>query len=358
MKIKNILKDEKILTIIIAVLVVLFAILLSFPNMTSPIKDIMSKEKIYSVDIIKINGCDDCFDLNRVLTVVKKDNSIEIKEIKDLDYKSKEAESLIKEYGIKTTPALIVKSRGIEKREFNKEIFSSGKNYLLFDKSVPYLDLSSGEIKGKVDFKEIQDSSCKECPSLSSLEKQLEALGIKKKNYEIIDSSQEEGKKLIKDNNIRFYNNLIIGKEIKAYWWIFPSLSKALTEEKDYYVFSEPIVYPYKDAITGMIKGKVEVIYVTANDCNDCSNVSVLKEDFEKSGVYIAKDKYIDYSSGEGKQITSNYNINAVPTIILSKEILDYPRLSETLKELGTFEKDDSFVFRELKKLNLKYKEI
>ncbi len=354
MKIENIKKLLQNESVLILIIVGLLVVLVFFRF--NPIS--LKSNGLTSAKIIILDGCEECFDLDNILKIVEKDNSIEIKEIKNLEYKSKEAESLIKEYGIKTIPALIVKSKGIEKKEFNKEIFSSGKNYLLFNKSIPYLDLSSGEIKGKVDFKEIQDSSCKECPGLSSIEKQLETLGVKKKNYTIIDSSLEEGKELVKDNNIKFYNNLLIGKEIKEYWWIFPSLNKVLTEEKNYYVFTEPLVYPYKDAITGIVKGKVEAIYITANNCKDCFNVSVLKEGFEKSGVYISKEKYVDYSSTEGKQLIVNYNITAVPTIIVSKAILDYTTFSETLKKLGTFEKDGSFIFRELKNLNLKYREI
>ena len=349
------INNEKVLITTVLVLVIIIAIAGIFPNAIPKFNK--NTPTVYSVDIIKIGNCENCFDINLAAQSVKKIASINLKSEKELNYTSSEAEKLMQKYNIKRIPSLIILSRDIKKIGLNNSGFRNERDAAIFDKGVPYLDLTTGKIKGIVTFKEIQDSSCVECPSLSSVEKEFETLGIKKESYEILSSSSEKGKELIKDNNIKSFNNLLIGKEIEEYWWIFPSLKNKLTEGKDYYSFTQPLMYPYKDAVTGEIKGKVEAKYITANDCQDCFNVSVLKEIFQKVGIYISKENYIDYSSNEGKEIVSKYNITTVPTVILSKEISDYNSLKRVLEQIGSFEGQE-FVFRKPEILKVKYQSL
>ena len=107
---KDLFNNEKTLIIIIAVLVGLFAILLLFPNITNPIKNIINEEKIYSVEIIKINGCDDCFNLESLSSGLSKINNIKIKNEEEIEYNSQEGKKLLDKYDIQTVPALIILS--------------------------------------------------------------------------------------------------------------------------------------------------------------------------------------------------------------------------------------------------------
>ena len=75
-------------------------------------------------------------------------------------------------------------------------------------------------------------------------------------------------------------------------------------------------------------------------------------------GVYINNEKYVDVSSSEGKTLLSKYDITAIPTIILSKEISDYETIKKTLEQFGTFEQDGKFVFRKLDVLKVKYQDL
>ena len=127
-----------------------------------------------------------------------------------------------------------------------------------------------------------------------------------------------------------------------------------MAENEDYYRFNEPL-FPYKEISTQQIKGKVKITYITNKSCEDCLNITKIKPSFQQMGVYIDSEKYTDVSSIEGKNLLSKYNITAIPTVILSKEILDYTTLKTTLEGVGTFEKDSAFVFRKLDVLNAKY---
>jgi hypothetical protein len=314
-------------------------------------------QKKLLVEVIEINGeCEECLNVrSAVESMLEENENVEIKS-KNLDYDTKEAQLLIERYDIEKVPAIIVVSKDIDELNLDKESFSFEENSAVFDKSVPYIDINSGEVKGFVKLIEIQDSSCEDCMPLSQLKTQLEKWGIKIIDYEFVDSNSEKGKKLINDNNLDFLPSLLVSKDIEEYWWAFSQIESSFTEKDDYYVFKNPIS-PYKEISTGKVKGIVSLTYLTDKSCEDCFNVSELKVSFMKLGIFIDNEKYVDVSSSEGKQLIEKYDIDAVPTVILSKEISDYKSIKEVWEQLGTFE-EDGFVLRKLDKLNVNYQKI
>lgn len=342
--VKNFIKKDldwnNILIVIVLVLTAsLFAV--SYLNYSKS-----NEEKVPSIEIIEIK-CEGCFDLNSVASSLEK--NAEVKEIKSLDYNSKEAQETITKYGLTKVPAIVVLSKDIDKINIDEQIFNVGENHAIFDKGVPYIALSSDKIKGVVKIKEIYDSDCKECISFSNFEKQLENSGVKISSYEKINYSAEDN--LIRSNNLEFLPTLLISKDIEEYWWLFDNLKNSLTEKEDYFILNMPIP-PYKEISTGKIKGLVNVTYILNESCEDCFNVSSLGESFRRMGVYIEKEKYINASSAEGKNIINKYNITKIPTAILSKELSDYPQVISSLENFGTFEKDGSYIFRNLEALD------
>lgn len=343
-------KDYLTATIIAVVIVLIFFIYVNF------IPKSLFQKKI-SVEIIEVTGdCEDCLNAGpTVEAMIKEKGNAEIKS-KNLDYDTEEARLLMENYGIERIPAIIIISKKIDELDLDKQSFSIKDNSAVFDKSVPYIDANSGEIKGLVELIEIQDTSCKDCTSLSQLKTQLERLGIKIRNYEFVDSSSAKGKSLIKENNLDFLPSLLISKDIEEYWWTFSQIEDSFTEEDDYYLFKNPVP-PYKDIPTGRVKGRVDITYLTNKSCGECFNVTNLRTSFMSLGIFIDDEKYVDISSAEGRILLKKYDITAVPTVILSKEISDYKSIKEVLEQVGTFE-EDKFVFRELDNLNVEYQEI
>jgi len=318
----------------------------------------LTGDKPYSVEVIEIMGdCEDCFEVSALADALILENNLKIKSRETLNYDSPEAEKLINKYNLKTIPALVVLSKNIEKIEIDDQVFSIEDSYALFDKSVPYIDLETNEVKGLVQLKEIQSDNCIECTSLSQLRTQFEGIGIKVKDYEIISSSSDNGKELIDENNLEFTSSLLISKDIKEYWWIFDQIESFFIEKENYYVLKTPLA-PYVDLADGKIKGKVDIILIKNKSCEDCFDVDELKGSFLSLGVYFDDEKSVDISSSEGKSLLKKYNITAIPTIILSKEIQDYDTVKKSLEQVGTFEGDGKFVFRKLDSLNVKYQEI
>lgn len=350
---RNLNNEEKIMAGVIIVLLI-SAIVLAFPYLKN-IK-LSSNGKAYSVDVTRIEGCDECFSLDLISStfLANQNRNVKVSKEKSLNYSSPEAKKLIDKYNIKKIPALIISSRDIGKINLDETIFRKEKSAAIFDKAVPYLDLSSGKITGIINMKEVYDSNCKECASLSKLKTQLERSGIKIGRYDMVPYSSDEGKELISENSITFLPALLISKDIEEYWWAFSGIKSSLAEKEDYYRFSEPL-FPYQDIATQQVKGKVKITYVTNNSCEDCLNITKIKTSFQQLGIYIDSEKYADVNSIDGKNMLIKYNITAIPTVVLSKEIIDYTNIKSTLEAVGTFEKDNAFVFRKLDVLNAKY---
>ena len=342
-------KDILIFIIIVTAIVGVYFVYVNFIPKSLFVKKI-------SVEIIEITGdCNDCFDLNLIIKEINT-NGMRVDK-KTLSYDSEEGKKLITKYSLERAPALVVLSKNLDKLGLSPDTFSIKGNSAVFDKSVPYIDLNSEDIIGLVRLKEIYDSSCAECSSLSGFKKQLEAVGIGIEEYESIDSNSENGKNLIAQNNLKFTPSLLISKDIENYWWVFSQLEESLTENDEYYVLKNP-VFPYKDLTTQSIKGKVDITYLTDNSCENCYNISILKSSFQSLGIYIDDENYVDISSTQGKGFLSKYEITAVPTVILSKEIKDYELIKEALEQVGTFETDGKFIFRKLDLLNVEYTDL
>ncbi len=350
MKFKKIIYDEDALTLIIAVMTGILILSLGFQ---------FFYEKQESAEIILLTGCGDCFDMNELIPKLIKEQDIYFKDTQEVDYQSKKGQELIKKYNVRKIPALIIKSRDIEKislKIFEKNQVLIKKDYILFEGGVPYIDLFTEEKRGFVNLIEIQESSCSECESYFSFIKQLEEAGMKKENLLFLDSNSEQGKKLIKENNIQSLPALLTDKEFKEYWWITKAIGGNIEEKKDYLLFTNK-VYPYFDLNTKEIKGKVKATYLINQSCEDCFNPAELGNAFKQLGVYIGSEEKIDLSDSAGRLLIKKYNITSIPTIILSKEINDYFGMKKLLNQIGTIENDGAFIFRNLKATKQKYQE-
>jgi hypothetical protein len=346
-------KDYLIAGSIIIGIVFLFFIYVNFIP-----KPLFNSDDKIPLEIIEITAddCKSCFDVQGFADSLIKSN-IKVKSRESFEHDSEKGKELINKYDLEKIPALIIISNKLNEIEGLNEIFSIEGKKAIFDKAVPYMDLNSGTVKGLVNLKEVYDSNCKDCSSMSPIKDQFEKIGIKVESYEIIDSSSIEGEKLINENDLTFLPSLLVTKDIAEYWWIFDQMKKSFNEKDNYYVLNFKSL-PYREISTGQIKGIVDITYISDKTCEDCFNVTKLKVAFQNLGVFINNEEYIDISTTKGKNLLSEYNITAVPTVIFSKEIQDYDTIKEVLEEVGSFEKEGVFVFRKLDALNEKYKKL
>ncbi len=350
---KRIINNTNMLVAVIAVLALLLVAISLFPK---SLASLGSKQKVYSVQVIKIVDGNDYFDLSLISGIVGETGNIKIRETKEISYGSDEAKALMEEYQISRVPSLIVVSRNIGKISLNEDVFRKTKDAAIFDMPVPYLDVESGSIKGLVSLKEVYDRGCKDCANLSFIPVELEKIGVKVKSYELVEASSDAGKRIINENNLSYLPSLLASKEINEYPF-FSQIRGSFVENKEYYKFADR-TFPSEDILTKSVKGKVKMTYLEDKSCADCFNITQLKPSFQRIGIYISNEAHIDVSSDEGKGLLRLYNITAVPTVILSKEIFDYPNIEKVLGNFGSFDKENVFVFRNLGALKVKYKEI
>lgn len=334
-------KDFVRLAIIVAVLVLAYFVYANFipKNFDDTLK----------VDIIEISAdCADCADLSIVAASLI-ELGVEIDDHDVYAYDSDEGRKMIEKYGITKVPTSIIVSKRVGELGLDG-VFDVKDNYAVFGMNAPYIDVDSGSLRGVVNMIEIVPE-CDECFSLAPVKAQFEKMGVKVGSYEIIDAESARGLRLVSDYGLDFAPALLISKNVEEYDWIMPSIKEVLNDKDEYYLFNTAVA-PYKDLRTKEIKGLVDVTLIVDLSCEDCFDVDELKQSFQAMNVYLDSEKVLDISSSEGKKFAKRYNITAVPTIVLSKNILDYPQLREVLGTVGTFDDyDQSFVFRSLDKV-------
>lgn len=358
MKYKKILNNENFQIGVISILIIILVLAIAPVNLGLFKSD---KSEVIQVNIKTITSedCVDCFNLDSVINQLKSDESINVKSVQNIEYSSPSGKKLIEKYDIKRIPSFILESKSLDRSNFDNDFFRFVGDDLVFDKPVPYIDLNSNseEVIGLVEFKEIQDGSCKDCSTYSQLLKLLIESGVKQKSYEIYDVSSPAGKDLLEKNSLEVASSLLVSKDIEEYWWLFDSLKEGLEEKGDYYLIKQK-VYPYKEIVSGKILGVTNVIYLINESCEECYDPEGLKRILQTLGVFIKVEKRVDISTEEGKALIKNQDINAIPTMIISKEISDYEGIDDILLKAGITEKNGKYVFRNVKELNVKYQQI
>lgn len=298
--------------------------------------------------IVKASSCSDCFNIRGLVDGLLKSGE-SFSKIREVEFNSEEGKKLVEKYSLSSVPALILFSK---KRP--NEIFDERSGAWVFDKSVPGIDVKTKQKSGQVKIVEIRADSCSECASLERLKKTFDEVGISIRDYKVVEESSEIGKKLINENSIEVLPSILLSKEISDYWWLFGQLKGSLKETKDYFVLASPSP-PNKNIKTGKISGLVKVKYIEDSKCLNCTKAKDISASIKSMGIYFDSETSIELNSDAGKALVKKYNLTFVPTIILSKEIKDYPQFRAVLSTAGTVESDGSFILRKLdpSKVNL-----
>ncbi len=194
------------------------------------------------------------------------------------------------------------------------------------------------EIEAKEVVLNLLGTDCKECFNISIavdfIQKQ-KTINVKEtKELSIADSEE-----LIKKYNITRLPAVVITGSTENL--TIPNFDRAV----DALVF-EKAPAPYYDVATKSIKGKVSVTVLEEPACKECFDVKLLTQQLELAGVKIVEQKTVEAKSEEGKQIITKYKITKVPTLIFSKDALDYEVITQVWEQVGTQEQDGMLVLR------------
>lgn len=228
------------------------------PYTNAQTREIIGKVALF---LIRDPSCKKCNDLGILVSQIKQ-SGIKIAAEKNLTPDSAEGKEIINKYGIDFAPALILsKDAGVYQliqqawsQIGTKEIDG---NYVLRAVNPPYINLTTGKLRGLVKAIYLTDKSCADCYD-ASVHKQIltspQSFAILLDEEETFDVSDTNGKELILRYNITQVPTIIISDEAGAY----PS-SQALRQffsvEKDgYYIFrTAQVMGTYKDLAAGQV---------------------------------------------------------------------------------------------------------
>lgn len=337
------------LAILLGIIVLVNVVITANLNKEIKSGSLAAQEKLKPAKIelvtVQNSKCKGCFDISAVIDYVKSANVEVAKEI-SFEFDSSEGKNLINKYGLDKIPSLVVTG---EIDKFSIQGFEKDKGALIFDQPIPpFTSPASGKIEGMVSLSYIKDSKCVSCADLTFLISQIKAAGIKIVDEKIIEAGGSQGNSLVKKYNIGFAPTIILSKDAEAYAIMEQAWPQIGTKENDgSYVMRVPIP-PFLNMTSKVLRGIVDMIYVTDNSCRDCYNVSQHREILANEqgfAVRLGMEEYVDIGDAKGEELISKYNITQVPTVIVSDEISVYPS-SQALKQFFSVEKDGSYVFR------------
>ncbi len=339
------------ITILLGIIVII-NIILTY-NLNKDIKKsseaVQEKLKPAKIELIVIKNskCNDCFDISTIVSHVKNANVNITKEIM-FEFDSKEGKDLISKFKIEKIPTVVVTGeidkftiQGLEKKE----------NVLLLTRiDPPYTNAKTGGIEGRVILYHLKDSECTKCNDLTPLINQIKSAGVKIYEEKTVEPASNEGKELIKKYNIGFVPTIILSKDAASYAIVQQAWPQIGSKESDGYYVLRLVNPPFINLTTNVLRGLVNIVYLTDKSCTECYDVNQHKEILTNSqsfAITLDKEEIYDISNAKGKELITKYNITQVPTVILSDEINVYPS-NLVLKQFFSVEKDNSYVFRKV----------
>lgn len=220
--------------------------------------EIAGKVTLY---LIRDPSCKKCNDLG-ILTRQIKQSGIKIAAEKNLTPDSAEGKEFINKYGLDFVPALAM-SKDAGAYQLIQQAWSQigtkeeDGNYVLRSVNPPYINLTTGKLRGLVSAIYLTDGSCADCYNVS-VHKQIltspQSFAMLLDKEVTFDVSDANGKELVLKYNITQVPAIILSDEAAAY----PS-SQALRQffsvEKDgYYVFrTARVMGAYKDLVANQV---------------------------------------------------------------------------------------------------------
>src|SRR3989338_2669547 len=216
---------------------------------------------LVTVYLLKDEGCTKCNTLDALIGQLKS-SGIKFAEQKTISASSSEGKSLVQKYGIGFVPVIILSKDAAEYDIIQKAWPQVGTketdgSYVMRSVYPPFVNLSTGKLRGVVSLTYLTDKSCTGCYDVK-LHKQIltspQSFAISLDKEDTVDISDSKGKELIGRYNITQVPTVVLSEEVAAYS-TKAALGQFFSVEKDgYYVFRKPSVLgAYKDLSTNSI---------------------------------------------------------------------------------------------------------
>ncbi|MDO8660282.1 MAG: hypothetical protein Q7K43_00185 [Candidatus Woesearchaeota archaeon] len=295
---------------------------------------------------VNVKECESCPDLSTISSAFEK-LGLSIKSSKTIFVE--DAKDIIIKYGLIKLPSVVI--TGDVDSLLGKNFRKESDGFIYEPASPPYVNASTNKLVGKVSVIALEDSSCTQCTAAQGIVDQLTQIGVALESRSV-EAGTPEGAELTAKYNITKLPTILLSNEALLYQQIEQVWSSAGTTEPDGMLVLRAVPAPYREPATRLIRGLVEVTFLTDVSCKECYNVSIheniLKENFR---MQLSSKKTIDIKSNEGKAIAVKYNITYIPTIILSSQASAYDGVSQVWASVGNIASDGSYVFTAIDQL-------
>src|SRR3989338_27811 len=312
------------------------------------------------LELITINSAQcagACFDIAPFASLVLalEDSNEAIVTEKTLDSASPEAQALISAHKVSKLPVLIVKGEttkkaGVSSLLQNFSAKQDDNSFVFTSHQALNNDLQLGRVVGSVSIKVIKDAWCEKCWNIDQFVNGLST--SLKASSENLDPESDEAKALIEKYHIEKLPSMVMTGDL----FVYPAVVQLWTQygeasDDGAYVLTTPQP-PYLDLASGEVVGLATLIRLVDASCTECYNVGahdpILRQAFQ---ISFKEDRNVDIYSEEGKELLAKYDLNGVPTILLSPDANHYPRLRtvwlglQGAPAVGYISVDDWFVF-------------
>ena len=339
------LVNAVLVVLLIAILLVNISVLYSVANRAAtPISE-PPKKQVVTVTFVNANNCTACPDITLLTeALTKKGLSVTTKTV--LADQAKEA---IATYALTRLPAAVISGEIKSLASLNLRNVNSA---LVYEPAAPpFVNATTGALVGTVNIIALEDAACLQCSPAKATLDQLTNIGVLLKST-FVDAGTPQGSELIAKYNISKVPTIIMSSDALLYPAISQVWKDAGTIESDGMLVLRAVSAPYQEPATHVIRGLVDITYVTDASCAECYNVSIhdniLSQNFR---MYFGNKKTIDVGTPEGKAFIAAYNITKVPTIVLSPESKVYAGIQEIWSNVGTVAPDGSYVFTAIEQL-------
>ncbi|MFC1768854.1 hypothetical protein ACFLZX_03750 [Nanoarchaeota archaeon] len=215
------------------------------------------------------------------------------------------------------------------------------------------------ESKEEINIILIENEDCKECTKFDEAIDMMKQSGVAIDKINKYEFDSEDGKKIIEKYYIEIIPTIILSEGIKNHQEIIGVWDEIGSIEDDGNYILRAVAPPFVNLTSDKKEGIVTVTYIDDLNCEECFEVDLLRKSIKEGFlIYIGEELTLDIKSDEAEELIEKYEIENIPTFILSKEAMVYKSITEIWDDVGSIEDDGSLVLRELLIFQAPYKNL
>ncbi len=309
--------------------------------------------------VINVNYCEDCFDVSSFADSLAS-SKVVVTETTVIESSSDEAKALIDKHGIVKLPTVIISGEIDKEKTLGNKLKGKTKEsdgeYIFTALTPPYIDAATGDVAGTVSVVELTTTACTTCFNVSLIRDQIELMGVTFGSVEEVDANSAKGQDMIAEYKIDRVPALLFDKQLTLYPEVTQAWSQIGTIEEDGTYVTRTTNPPFYDLTDKTVKGLVTMTVLSDETCEECyDGLEMHEQIMMRMGVFVAEVNEHDSSSEEGALLMEQYEIEKLPTILLTGDVAEYTYLTGSWAQVGTVEDDGTYVFRLVEFANQPY---